>query len=43
MHHVRPPPHNKCPRYDTKPSVGEAPELCGMWSMPLLPLLPDPL
>ena len=38
---VRPPP-NKCPRYDIKPSDGEAPGL-EMWSTPLLPLLPGPL
>ena len=32
---------NKCPRYDTKQSDGEASilELWGMWSTPSLPLL----
>ena len=37
-----PPPHHKCPRYDTKQSNGEAPvmlELWVMWSTPLLPSL----
>ena len=33
-------PTNVCPRYDIKPSDGEAPE---MWSNPLLPSLPGPL
>ena len=38
-------PHNKCPGYDIKPSDGEAPalEIWGMWSTPLLPLLPGSL
>ena len=36
---------SKCSGYDTKQSDGEAPgmELCGMWSTPLLPLLPGSL
>ena len=36
---------NKCPGYDIKLFDGEAPalEIWGMWSTPLLPLLPDPL
>ena len=37
---------NVCPGYDTKQSDGEVPvmlELWGMWSTPLLPLLPGPL
>ena len=37
---------NKCPRYDTKQSDGEASvdlELWGMPSTPSLPSLPDPL
>ena len=41
-----PPTLNKCSGYDTKQSVGEVPvvlELWGMWSAPLLPLLPGPL
>ena len=35
-----------CPGYDTKQSDGEVPvmlEFWGMWSIPLLPLLPGPL
>ena len=39
-------PHNEFPWYDTKQSDGEVPvilELWGMWSIPLLPLLPGPL
>ena len=37
---------NKCPRYNTRQSDGEAPvmlELWGIWSTPLLPSLPGPL
>ena len=37
---------NKCPRYNTKSSNGEAPvmlELWVMWSTPSLPSLPGPL
>ena len=36
----------ECPRYDIKQSDGEVPvmlEFWGMWSTPLLPLLPGPL
>ena len=42
---VRPPPHNECPRYDTKQSDGEVLvmlELWGMGSTPSLPSLPGP-
>ena len=37
--------HKECFRYDIKPSDGEVPvlELSGMWSTPLLVLLPGPL
>ena len=37
---------NECPAYDTVQSDGEVPvilRLWGMWSTPLLPLLPGPL
>ena len=40
------PPHNECPRYDTKQSHIEVRvmlELWGMWSTPSLPSLPGPL
>ena len=40
------PPANECPGYDSKQSDGEAPvmlELWGIWSTPLLLLLPGPL
>ena len=40
------PPKKKCSGYDTKQSDNEALiilEHCGMWSTPLLPLLPGPL
>ena len=40
------PSPNKCPRYNTKQSDGEAPimlELLGMQSTSLLPSLPGPL
>ena len=44
---VKPPPThpNVCPEYDTKLSDGGAPvlELWGIWSIPPLSLLPDPL
>ena len=43
---VRPPSPNKCPVYDTKQSDDHVPamlELWGMWSTPLLPLLPGQL
>ena len=39
------PPHNECPRYDTKQSDGDYPvmlELWGMQSIPSLQLLPGP-
>ena len=39
------PAPNKCPRYDTKQSDGEAPvmlEFWGMWSAPSLSSLPGP-
>ena len=39
-------PANECPGYDTKQSDGKVPvmlKLWGMWSIPLLPLLPGPL
>ena len=37
--------YNECPGYDTKQFDGEAPVLKfgGIWSTPLLPLLPGPL
>ena len=37
--------HNEFPRYDTKQSDSEAPvlELWEMWSISLLPFIPDPL
>ena len=40
---VRSPLPNKCPGYNTKPSDGEplVLELWGMWSTPLLSLLPS--
>ena len=39
---LRPPP-NECPKYDIKPSDGQAPALkiWGMWGTPSLPLLPN--
>ena len=43
---VRSPPPNVCSGYDTKQSDGEVPvmlKLWGLWSAPLLPLLPGPL
>ena len=40
-----PPPSNECPGYEIKQSDGEPPvkDIWGMWSTPLLTLLPVPL
>ena len=40
------PPPNECPGYDTKHSVGEVPDMLGLWrmrSIPSLPLLQGPI